>query len=178
MAWKPAQFPGKIKVKLKYHSGLNSTQERTFFKIKVLSEQQKGRVSESHWPKGRELYDFSLDCFGCFWTQHPCSRHCDFQHPPPFVKTNRAIKLHRRRQACFQTNNNIHKSPGSWETWYRIHTGTQLFLFQKGINIIKIIHIWQKCNWNHLYFCLPRMCFIPLKKTKTGETIHRNMITD
>lgn len=156
------------KLKIKHHSGLDSTQVRKFFKIKVLSEQQKGRVSESHWPKGRELYDLSLECFGCFghntrvpaiaisnifllsWQQTEPSSYTEDKHVSKPTMTSTSVLVH--------------------ETWYRIHTGAKQtpVLFQKGMNI-KIFYIWiklrRKLNWNHLYFWLPRS-FYSLKKQR------------
>lgn len=179
MAWvmiKTSSIPkennktNKKKVKIKHHSGLDSTQVRKFFKIKVLSEQQKGRVSESHWPKGRELYDLSLECFGCFghntrvpaiaisnifllsWQQTEPSSYTEDKHVSKPTMTSTSVLVH--------------------ETWYRIHTGAKQtpILFQKGMNIIKIFYIWiklrQKLNWNHLYFWLPRFRFYSLKKQR------------
>lgn len=46
---------------------------KKYWKIKVLSEQQKGQVSESRRPKGRELHDLSTELW-TLQTQHPCSR--------------------------------------------------------------------------------------------------------
>lgn len=173
----------KKMLKIKHHSGLDSTQVRIFFKIKVLSEQQKGRVSESHWPKGRELYDLSLECFGCFghntrvpaivisnifllsWQQTEPSSYTEDKHVSKPTMTSTSVLVH--------------------ETWYQIHTGAKQtpVLFRKGMNIIKIIYIWiklrQKLNWNHLYFCLPRLCFIPLRNKDRWNDLqkHDNRLT-
>ncbi len=128
----------KKRLKIKHHSGLGSTQVRKSLKIKVLSEQQKGQVSESCWPKGRELYHLSLKCF-----------ERNTRVPSIAIPNTLVLSWKQIKPSSYTEDTHVSKPPMTstsvlvHETRYQIHTGikhTPVFI-SKGNNNKNNIHL-------------------------------------